>query len=45
MCVSAPTRLGQAAVHGAFAGFTGFTVGPINGVHAYVHPHTAMKKL
>lgn len=28
--------LAQSAVHGAMAGYTGFTVGPVNGKHAYI---------
>ncbi|XP_051132109.1 ATP-dependent 6-phosphofructokinase 6-like [Andrographis paniculata] len=30
------TLLAQSAVHGAMAGYTGFTVGPVNGKHAYI---------
>nr|GME03449.1 ATP-dependent 6-phosphofructokinase 6-like [Ipomoea batatas] len=30
------TLLAQSAVHGAMAGYTGFTVGSVNGRHAYV---------
>ncbi|CAI6005668.1 unnamed protein product [Closterium sp. NIES-65] len=30
------TLLAHSAIHGAMAGFTGFTVGPINGRHAYI---------
>ncbi|XP_031287452.1 ATP-dependent 6-phosphofructokinase 4, chloroplastic-like isoform X1 [Pistacia vera] len=30
------TLLAQSAVHGAMAGFTGFTVGPVNNRHAYI---------
>ncbi|XP_010546134.1 PREDICTED: ATP-dependent 6-phosphofructokinase 4, chloroplastic isoform X2 [Tarenaya hassleriana] len=30
------TLLAQSAVHGAMAGFTGFTVGPVNSRHAYI---------
>ncbi|BAT94639.1 ATP-dependent 6-phosphofructokinase [Vigna angularis] len=30
------TLLAHGAVHGAMAGFTGFTVGPVNGRHAYI---------
>ncbi|GJQ09226.1 hypothetical protein GpartN1_g1017.t1 [Galdieria partita] len=30
------TLLAHSAVHGSFAGYTGFTVGPINGRHAYI---------
>lgn len=28
--------LAQSAVHGAMAGYTGFTVGPVNGQHSYI---------
>eukprot|EP00850_Spirogloea_muscicola_P002880 SM000011S19058 [mRNA] locus=s11:611836:616654:+ [translate_table: standard] len=30
------TLLGHSAIHGAMAGYTGFTVGPVNGRHAYI---------
>ncbi|KAL3532562.1 hypothetical protein ACH5RR_006083 [Cinchona calisaya] len=30
------TLLAQSAVHGAMAGYTGFTVGPVNGRHCYI---------
>ncbi|KAE8687622.1 hypothetical protein F3Y22_tig00111013pilonHSYRG00257 [Hibiscus syriacus] len=30
------TLLAHAAVHGAMAGYTGFTVGSVNGIHAYI---------
>ncbi|XWS26370.1 hypothetical protein CRYUN_Cryun26dG0026600 [Craigia yunnanensis] len=30
------TLLADSAVHGAMAGYTGFTVGPVNGRHAYI---------
>jgi len=30
------TLLAHSAIHGAMAGYTGFTVGPINGRHAYI---------
>ncbi|KAK4374401.1 hypothetical protein RND71_005078 [Anisodus tanguticus] len=30
------TLLVETAVHGAMAGYTGFTVGPVNGKHAYI---------
>ncbi|MQL84490.1 hypothetical protein Taro_016994 [Colocasia esculenta] len=30
------TLLAHSAIHGAMAGYTGFTVGPVNGRHAYV---------
>ncbi|CAL5375894.1 unnamed protein product [Camellia sinensis] len=30
------TLLAQSAIHGAMAGYIGFTVGPVNGKHAYI---------
>ncbi|GAB2293454.1 ATP-dependent 6-phosphofructokinase 3 [Dionaea muscipula] len=30
------TLLAQSAIHGAMAGYTGFTVGPVNSKHAYI---------
>ncbi|KAF6165269.1 hypothetical protein GIB67_042685 [Kingdonia uniflora] len=30
------TLLAHSAVHGAMAGYAGFTVGPVNGRHAYI---------
>lgn len=30
------TLLAHGAVHGAMAGYTGFTVGPVNSKHAYI---------
>lgn len=30
------TLLAHSAIHGAMAGYTGFTVGPVNGRHAYI---------
>lgn len=30
------TLLAHSAVHGAMAGYTGFTVGPVNSRHAYI---------
>ncbi|KAH7415745.1 hypothetical protein KP509_14G059100 [Ceratopteris richardii] len=30
------TLLAQSGIHGAMAGYTGYTVGPINGRHAYI---------
>ncbi|XP_027175895.1 ATP-dependent 6-phosphofructokinase 3-like [Coffea eugenioides] len=33
------TLLAQSAVHGAMAGYTGFTVGPVNGRHCYIPFH------
>lgn len=35
------TLLAQSAVHGAMAGYTGFTVGPVNGRHAYIPFHVS----
>ncbi|CAL5375874.1 unnamed protein product [Camellia sinensis] len=32
--------LAQSAIHGAMAGYTGFTVGPVNGKHAYIPFYT-----
>ncbi|KAI9160710.1 hypothetical protein LWI28_010873 [Acer negundo] len=42
------TLLAQSAVHGAMAGYTGFTVGPVNSKHAYIpiaHVTEATKKV
>lgn len=36
------TLLAQSAVHGAMAGYTGFTVGPVNGRHAYIPFHVSL---
>ncbi|XVF25067.1 hypothetical protein REPUB_Repub13aG0181700 [Reevesia pubescens] len=33
------TLLAHSAIHGAMAGYTGFTVGPVNGKHAYIPFH------
>lgn len=30
------TLLAQSATHGAMAGYSGFTAGPVNGRHAYI---------
>ncbi|KAD2805338.1 hypothetical protein E3N88_38715 [Mikania micrantha] len=30
------TLLAQSAIHGAMAGYSGFTVGPVNSRHAYI---------
>ncbi|KAK9014127.1 hypothetical protein V6N11_005296 [Hibiscus sabdariffa] len=30
------TLLAHSAIHGAMAGYTGFTVGPVNGTHGYI---------
>ncbi|KAK9947874.1 hypothetical protein M0R45_003472 [Rubus argutus] len=38
------TLLAQSAVHGAMAGYTGFTVGPVNGRHSYIPFHTINEK-
>ncbi|KAK4415615.1 ATP-dependent 6-phosphofructokinase [Sesamum alatum] len=38
------TLLAQSAVHGAMAGYTGFTVGPVNGRHAYIPFHRITEK-
>ncbi|XP_057970111.1 ATP-dependent 6-phosphofructokinase 4, chloroplastic isoform X2 [Malania oleifera] len=37
------TLLAQSAVHGAMAGYTGFTVGPVNSKHAYI-PISALEE-
>ena len=39
------TLLAQSAIHGAMAGFTGFTVGPVNGRHAYIPTSVRIKRL
>ncbi|CAM6083051.1 unnamed protein product [Calypogeia fissa] len=36
------TLLAHSAMHGAMAGYTGFTVGPVNGRHAYIPIATAV---
>ncbi|KAJ7969508.1 ATP-dependent 6-phosphofructokinase [Quillaja saponaria] len=38
------TLLAQSAVHGAMAGYTGFTVGPVNGRHAYIPFYRIIEK-
>ncbi|KAF4398075.1 hypothetical protein G4B88_019796 [Cannabis sativa] len=38
------TLLAQSAVHGAMAGYTGFTIGPVNGRHAYIPFHRINEK-
>lgn len=35
------TLLAHSAVHGAMAGYTGFTVGLVNGRHAYIPFHVS----
>jgi 6-phosphofructokinase len=35
------TLLAQNAVHGAMAGYTGFTVGVVNGRHTYIPFHVS----
>ena len=30
------TLLAQSGIHGAMAGYTGFTIGPVNGRHCYI---------
>lgn len=35
------TLLAHSAIHGAMAGYTGFTVGPVNGRHAYIPFHVS----
>ncbi|XP_028794814.1 ATP-dependent 6-phosphofructokinase 6-like [Neltuma alba] len=37
------TLLAHSAVHGAMAGYTGFTVGPLHGRHAYIPFHRIIK--
>lgn len=36
------TLLAHSAIHGAMAGYTGFTVGPVNGRHAYIPFHVSV---
>ncbi|XP_022153589.1 ATP-dependent 6-phosphofructokinase 6-like isoform X2 [Momordica charantia] len=36
--------LAQSAIHGAMAGYTGFTVGPVNGRHAYIPFHRIIER-
>nr|XP_023921035.1 ATP-dependent 6-phosphofructokinase 3-like [Quercus suber] len=38
------TLLAQSAVHGAMAGYTGFTVGPVNGRHSYIPFYRIIEK-
>ncbi|XAR67665.1 6-phosphofructokinase [Bertholletia excelsa] len=38
------TLLAQSAIHGAMAGYTGFTVGPVNGSHAYIPIHRVTER-
>ncbi|XVF35391.1 hypothetical protein REPUB_Repub18cG0141700 [Reevesia pubescens] len=38
------TLLAHSAVHGAMAGYTGFTVGPVNGRHAYIPFHRIIEE-
>ncbi|KAK3001115.1 hypothetical protein RJ639_022480 [Escallonia herrerae] len=38
------TLLAHNAVHGAMAGYTGFTVGPVNGRHAYIPLNRILEK-
>ncbi|BBH08331.1 phosphofructokinase 3 [Prunus dulcis] len=38
------TLLAQSAVHGAMAGYTGFTVGPVNGRHSYIPFHRIIEQ-
>ncbi|GMY36205.1 ATP-dependent 6-phosphofructokinase 3-like [Fagus crenata] len=38
------TLLAQSAVHGAMAGYTGFTVGPVNGRHSYLPFYRIIEK-
>ncbi|CAM6109997.1 unnamed protein product [Calypogeia fissa] len=37
------TLLAHSAMHGAMAGYTGFTVGPVNGRHSYIPIATAVE--
>ncbi|KAK9101176.1 hypothetical protein Scep_024606 [Stephania cephalantha] len=37
------TLLAHSALHGAMAGYTGFTVGPVNGRHAYIPFHRVIE--
>lgn len=36
------TLLAHSAIHGAMAGYTGFTIGPVNGRHAYIPFHVSL---
>ncbi|CAK9324661.1 unnamed protein product [Citrullus colocynthis] len=38
------TLLAHSAIHGAMAGYTGFTVGPVNGRHAYIPFHRIIER-
>ncbi|TXG68796.1 hypothetical protein EZV62_003731 [Acer yangbiense] len=38
------TLLAHSAIHGAMAGYTGFTVGPVNGRHAYIPFHRVTER-
>ncbi|XP_002975191.2 ATP-dependent 6-phosphofructokinase 6 [Selaginella moellendorffii] len=38
------TLLAHSAIHGAMAGYTGFTVGPVNNRHAYIPIHRVTEK-
>nr|XP_009388585.1 PREDICTED: ATP-dependent 6-phosphofructokinase 6 isoform X2 [Musa acuminata subsp. malaccensis] len=38
------TLLAHSALHGTMAGYTGFTVGPVNGRHAYIPFHRITEK-
>jgi 6-phosphofructokinase len=38
------TLLAHSAVHGLMAGYTGFTVGPVNGRHAYIPIEVSMDR-
>ncbi|KAJ0007430.1 hypothetical protein Pint_29561 [Pistacia integerrima] len=38
------TLLAHSAIHGAMAGYTGFTVGSVNGRHAYIPFHRIIEK-
>ncbi|KAL5576895.1 hypothetical protein UlMin_018594 [Ulmus minor] len=37
------TLLAHSTIHGAMAGYTGFTVGPVNGRHAYIPFHRVIE--
>ncbi|XP_022153587.1 ATP-dependent 6-phosphofructokinase 3-like [Momordica charantia] len=38
------TLLAHSAIHGAMAGYTGFTVGPVNGQHVYIPFHRIIER-
>lgn len=38
------TLLAHSAIHGAVAGYTGFTVGPVNGRHSYIPFHRVIER-